>query len=366
MKTRGTIILILFVVVVVVVVGVSQFLRSQPPLEVTIAVNPIALDWAQSVATAFNASEPVVNGSRRVQVRVTPVDDLQAWGADGGSWNLTDHPDGWIPGTSASLEYANGVRLPFTEIQPSLAHTLLAWGGFTDAVEDITANGAPLDWTAIQEYTENERLSLALPHPGRSLAGLAVALSGAGDYHGSTNLAGQQVTDTGFRAWLVEMLGHVPNFNTLGALPAETLAARGQSAGAVALLPESQWLTNLRGQLVNPSNPVILGYPEYNVDFDFPLAVWDDITADGDPDAGSKRAAIEAFGTFASGAAQQLTAANYGLRPPTAVLEAGSAGLFDAGLPYGTAIAAPAMTYVEPPSRTDLLALIGAINQAVR
>lgn len=366
MKTRGTIIFILFVVVVVAVVGISQFLRSQPPLEVTVAVNPIALDWAQELATAFNATEPVVNGSRRVQVRVTPVDDLQVWGADGGSWNLTDHPDGWIPGTSASLDYANAVRLPFTEIQPSLAHTLLAWGGFTDAVEDITANGEPLDWTSIQAYMENERLSLALPHPGRSLAGLAVAIAGAGDYHDSTTLAGQQVTDPGFRAWLVEMLGHVPNFNTLGALPAETLAARGQSAGAVALLPESQWLTNLRGQLVNSSNPVTLSYPEYNIDFDFPLAVWDDTAATDDADAGNKRAALEAFGNFASGAAQQLTAANYGLRPPTVLLEAGSAGLFDAGVPYGTAIEAPAMPYVEPPSRTDLLALIGAINQAVR
>ena len=233
-------------------------------------------------------------------------------------------------------------------------------------MEDITASGEPLDWTSIQEYLENERLSLALPHPGRSLAGLAVALSGAGDYHDSTTLAGQQATNSGFRSWLVEMLGHVPNFNTLGALPAETLAARGQSAGAVALLPESQWLTNLRGQLVNTSNPVMLSYPEYNIDFDFPLAVWDDHLTTDDPEVPLKRQAVRMFGEFALGEAQQRRAAEFGLRPSTLPLAAGSAGLFDTGAPYGAAIELPALPYVTPPSRTDLLVLIGAINQAVR
>jgi len=368
MKTRSTIILILFVVIVAAVIGVSQFLRSQPPLEVTIAVNPLALDWAQEVATAFNATGPMVNGSRRVQVRVTPVDDLQVWGADGGVWSFSEHPDGWIPGLSASLDYARQVRLPFTSVQPSLAQTTLAWGGFANAVEAITANGEPLDWTALQAYMENERLSLALPHPGRSLAGLATALSGAGAFHDASTLEGSAVTASTFRTWLVEMLGHVPNFNTLGALPAETLAARGQSAGAVALLPESQWLTNLRGQLVNASNPVVLSYPEYNVNFDFPLAMWfDSATVEHpDPDDSSRQSAVIAFGNFASSPAQQARAAAFGLRPAVGELEAGSAGLFDAGLPYGAALELPANFNVTPPSRTDLLALIGAINQAVR
>jgi hypothetical protein len=364
MRNRATIILVLFIVGVLAVVGISQFLRSQPPLNVTVAVHPLAADWARAAATAFNATDPVVNGTRRVQVTILPVDDLSVWGSESNAWDLADYPDGWIPGTSFSVAYAQAMRMPLTIVQPSVAQTLLVWGAFGDVAGEI-APGGTLDWQEVIDYAERERVTLAFPHPGRSLSGLAVALSAAGAFHETDTLTGQMVSDPAFRTWFGTALQSVPNFNTLGASPAESIAARGRSLGQVALLPEADWLNNLRGSLISDATPIVLSFPARGFTFDFPLAVWTG-TAVSDADADSRAAGVEAFGAFLMTPAQQQAAADFGLRPAGEGTAPEGSTLFEAAVAYNAALELPLTTTVALPSRTEMLTLIGSINQQVR
>src|SRR5215208_2182827 len=119
---RGTIVVIVFIVLAAVVVGASQFLRSQPPLEVTVIVSPLAEAWVRNAVDAFNASDPLVNATRRVEMRVNTQDDLSLWSDQGLSQLQNNPPTAWIPAISVSLNYAN--RLPFEVVEPSLAKTL--------------------------------------------------------------------------------------------------------------------------------------------------------------------------------------------------------------------------------------------------
>ncbi len=90
---RGTIFVIIFILLAAGIVGASLFLRSQPPLEITVAVNPLAESWVRAAVDAYNASEPVVNATRRVIYRVTAVDDLTVWSDEvSRQWTETDHP----------------------------------------------------------------------------------------------------------------------------------------------------------------------------------------------------------------------------------------------------------------------------------
>jgi hypothetical protein len=369
---RGTIILIVFIVAVVLVVGASLFLRSQPPLEVTIAVNPLVEDWARNAAAAYNATSPVVNATRRVQVNIVPIDDLDVWGSEAGGWNNSDHPDGWIPGASFSVDFANTARLPFDTVVPSTARTALAWGAFASAAETITASGDVMDWTSIHDVAESDGLSLAFPHPARSLSGLAVALSAAGDFSNSADLGAAQFSNE-YRNWLLETMGHVPNFNTLGASVAETLASRGQSIGAAALLAESEWLNNLSGRLVDSGNALTLAYPEYTFAFDFPLAVWNDPNAanlpNPDPDLANRAAAVQAFGNFLLTDGQQAALQGYGLRPPDGVLAdvPAQGSLFSAAAEHGIIVPETLSgSPVQAGTRNDLIGLISSLNQNIR
>jgi hypothetical protein len=100
---RGPVIVLIFILVVAAVIGASQFMRAQPPLEITVAVSPLAGTWVGSAANNFNATNALVNGTRRVQVKVTTIDDLAVWSDAGQSQWLTTHPTAWIPASSASI-----------------------------------------------------------------------------------------------------------------------------------------------------------------------------------------------------------------------------------------------------------------------
>jgi hypothetical protein len=351
---RGTIFIILFVVIAIGVVAASQFLRAQPPLEIQVAVSPLAEPWVSDAIAAFNATNPVVNSTRRVHYQVEAIDDSQVWLDDSRRWTPENHPQAWIPAASFSIDFANESRLPFEIVEPSLARTMLVWGGFTNSVDEVTNGGVEVfDWDSVAEDARD--LNLAFSNPARTLSGLSVVLSGAGDHHESTTLTGVEVNDRDFRDWISPVIESVPNFNTLGASVAETLASRGASVGAIGLLPESEWLTNLRGQLTQENNPIALSYPQYSVEFDFPLSRWADTTV---PTNNDETAAVEALGRWLSSAAQQTNAQGFGLRPAQGDP---SVGAFIEGENYG-ALVSPTYQMVEPPSRNDLRQLAEWVN----
>lgn len=363
---RGTIIVLIFIVLAAAVIGASQFLRSQPPLEITVAVSPLAETWLRGAVDAFNASDPVVNATRRVHVTVNTIDDLNAWSDEGQRAWATTHPAAWIPASSASLGYAS--RLPLDTVEPSLAQTVLVWGGFSDRVDALTDDGArPLDWGEIAQAADAGtwanvaadhaswgNIKLAFTRPNGSTGGLAVLFSGAAAFGSDPVVSGALVVSNEFHDWMESILLSVPNYNTLGASVAKTLASRGISVGEIALLPESEWLTNLTGSLTVASNPIRLSYPAYQFVFDFPMARWQGMTDD-------ENAAVEAL-------RQWLLRQNpeaYGLRPASGV-PAATAPLWADAETYGAQLAPDLTLTVQAPPRAETQRLLAWVGGVVR
>lgn len=353
---RGTIFIILFVLAAVGVIAASQFLRTQPPLEIRVAVSPMAEAWVTDAVAALNATNPLVNATRRVHYSVESIDDTQVWLNDSRVWTPENHPQAWIPAVSPSVGYAAENRLPFRLVQPSTARTILLWGGFASIVADIEGEGQ-FDWTAVTEAAPQRRL--AFDNPARTISGLAALLAGAADYYATPAPTGGQINAREFRSQVQPVIEAVPNFNTLGGSPASAMASRGASVGEIALLPENAWLTNLRGQLASATDPIRLSYPAYTVVFDFPLARWEDEAA---PASSDESAAVEVLGRWLVGEPQQIQAQNFGLRPARTDP---AAGLFTSGEGYGAQLA-PSFQAVELPSRNDLRQLASWLGTIVR
>lgn len=362
---RGTVIVIVFILVAVGVVAISQFLRAQPPLEITIAVTPLVRDWAQAAATAFNDTNPLVNSTRRILIRVTTAEDTQVWLEDRRLWTAETHPDGWIAAANFSLRLAQEAGFRFETVEDSLAHTPLIWGGFSSRMNTLTEDGAEsFDWAAAVNTADEVRF--AFQHPARSVTGMAVLLSAAAEFADHEALTGADTASSQFRDWVRPVLESVPNFNTLGASVAETIAARGRSVGEIGLLPESEWLLNLRGQLVSSADPVRLSYPQYTVVFDFPLALWQGtVTAQTNPNAADIAAGVRAFGAWLASASQQAAAQQHGLRPAAGPGET-PAELFARAVEYGVLFTPDLTRRVEPPARTELQRLATWVNSVVR
>jgi hypothetical protein len=355
---RGSIFVIIFILVAGGIVGASFFLRAQPPLEITVAVSPLASDWVRAAVDAFNATDPVVNATRRVRFSVETVDDLNVWLEDGRGWTQGSHPDAWIPAASFSVAFAREARMPLTIVEPALARTLLVWGGFSDRIEAVLGSETPLDWEAVAGAALHARL--AFFHPARTAAGLAVLLSSAGEFHETTQPGDAELSSPDYRGWLRPVIEAVPNFNTLGTSVAETLAARGPSIGEIGLLPESDWLRNLRGQLVQAAGPLRLNYPAYSLVFEFPLVRWSD-PQEEDPDC---RAGIEALGRWLLSPEQQAAAARYGLRTVDGQAERESE-VFTRAAAYGL-LFDPVYQTVEAPSRNAIRTLLAWTSTVIR
>lgn len=357
---RGTIFLILFVIIAAAIVGVGLFLQNQPPIEITIAVDPLADDWAQQAASDFNASDTRINGTRTVRINILSASDLNVWRAgssSGVNWSTQNHPHGWLPATSDSVEYTN---FSFDIVTPSTARTLLVWAGFSSRVDALTENGnLPFDWDRVVAAAETgdwaslggspswQFVRVAIPQPESTIEGVATLLSAAGDFNNTTTLTADNLRGD-FYDWMMPFVGD-PLQRFTGDV-VSFMASRGPGAVSVAIAPESMWLSNLSG--VQRNETVIFSYPEYNYIFDFPLAVWSDAETTAD-----ERAAVEAFGDWLLQSAQQQSTIQFGLRPangnPT-----GTDQPFAEAQQYGILLTPVLDQSIQPPSLNDVQGLL--------
>lgn len=354
----GTVIVILFVLVAAIVVGVSQLMRNQPPAEFTVVINPLAEDWLREAVARFNDSQPVVNATQRIHFNVTVMEDLAIWQGTAG-FTAENHPAAWIPSSSTAVDYSDR----FDMVVPSLARTPLVWGGYTSRVNVATDEGSqPLDWDAVQRVAEAEAwasvggprnwqfLKLAFPSADMTMSGLGVLFTAAADYADSPALSGDATRSTGFRNWMEPVIESVPNFQTLGADPAATMA-RGPSNAEMALLPENLWLKNLRGLTDEAGDSFVFSYPAYQFMLDFPFAAWNT------PNSQIEQMAVRALADWLAQPAQQSGAIANGLRPVEGEPDE-TATLFAAAVPFGILLEPDYGTPVQPPSRTEASALV--------
>jgi len=369
---RTTLVLIIFLLVVGLVVGLTRLVRSQPSVELHVAVHPVMLDWVSDAVATFNATNPLL-GTQPMRFVVESVEDIDVW-LDGGAaardWTIESHPVVWIPAWSTSVNYAS--RQPYQIIQSSLARTPLVWGGFQSRVAALTADGDAFDWARVASAAEqgnwsainpsagfsNNNLTLAFNRPTQTTSGMAVLLSGAAAFSDTFDLVGDDLTLADYRQWITPVLESVPNYDTLGSSPAQSLATRGASLGEMALLPEADWLRNLRGRLSNADDPLVLSYPAYPFVFDFPMTLWSGALPNGVTYTSEQvRTAVGRLASALMSPSGQLTAQSYGLRPALGAVDPASP-LFAAGVAYGAQIDADLFTYVRAPALNDMQRLL--------
>ncbi|GAB4531109.1 MAG: hypothetical protein OHK0046_51910 [Anaerolineae bacterium] len=332
---RGTIFVLLFILIAGGIVGASLFLQNQPPLEITVAVDPLAEEWVRQAADAFNQSEALINNTRRVRVVISEtVDDVSVWRQGSTiNWTTENHPDAWIPSSSLSLNYTT---LPFQVVEASIAQTPVIFGGYASRVETLTG-GAALTWDDIFRAAETQSwealggeaswrfVNLAFTLPDRTISGLAGIYSAAAAFSDDPTLDGGDVRGE-FQITFAEVIDSVPNFNSIGDDVA-AFVARGPATADIGIGPESQWLMNLNALTRN--EPVRFAYPEYPFVFDFPVAIWN-----GPETTAEERAAVDAFTDWLLRTEEQRRAAAFGLRSISGAPE-GQAALFTNAQQYG-------------------------------
>jgi hypothetical protein len=359
---RTTVILVIIVLVVAGIFGVNQLLQSQPPIAVTLVVDPLAEAWAKAAASAYNATNPLVNGTVRVQVQIQVMDDLEVWRGNP-NWTSQNHPDAWLASSSLSVSYLSP-NIDLTMVHPSLARSPLVWGAFRNRLDVITTT-LPFEWDAVQLAAEGQRwqnlgvandpanVNMAIAWPSNSMAGIGALMSAAAAYGDSPTFDRNLLISPEFTTWWQPIKDAVLNSERLGENPAETMASRGTSAADFALLPEVLWLQAVEG--FDNAN-FVLAYPEYNFVLDFPYSVWNDSQTDA-----NKKAAAEAFGLFLAGEQGQALAVANGLRPIT-LEPTSSASVFNAGAPLGILLAPSYGTPMAAPSRSLVDALLDLVN----
>lgn len=359
---RGTIFLIIFVLIAAGVIGASLFIKNQPPVTITVAVDPLGETWLRGAVTDFNANEILIlNGTRRVQVDVQVRSDLDVWRPSGSgiTWTTQNHPAAWIPSSSISLNYANH---PFEVVQPSLAKTVLIFAGYKSRVDVLTDGGAEaLSWADVINAAKAGRwqnipgsnpswqnVNLAFSLPDRRMDGLGTLFSAAAALSDSAALTNNAVRGNFYTEFQPVILSR-PTSAT-GNDIAAFMARSGPAAVNIAIAPENLWLNSLTALLNH--EPVRFSYPDYDFVFDFPLAIWDDGNTTHE-----QREAVQAFGNWLLNESVQRGAMEHGLRPASGIVEA-SASLFFEAQQYGIEFTPDISQVIQPPLQSDTQGLL--------
>lgn len=313
---RGTIVIALFIVVALAIFGANYFFNSQPPIEITISADPLIEDWLRQSITDFNNSAVRTNSGRTVQVTLDFENDYEVWSER--LWSSSNHPDGWIPAITASVDYATNAGMPFEITHDSIAKTPLMLAGFASRVEVLTGDqNLDFDWNHVVDAASvgnwadlggnpNWQFDLAFALPGQSAVGLGTLMSAVANIEDTGTITRNEFNSESFRQSFAPVVDSVSNYNSIGADVA-IFMARNSSTSDIGMATESQWLNSLNA-LMRKEN-MIMAYPEYTVMFNFPLALWDDIDVDEEI-----KEAVRTLGGWFLEESQQSTLNDFGLR----------------------------------------------------
>lgn len=359
---RTTVIFFIFLAILAGIFGAQRFAQNQPPIEVTVAVDPVAEEWIQQAALAYNEKKTIVSGASPAHISIIIKDDLDVWRGNPG-WNSNEHPHGWIPSSSISADLTPPT-LPFEEIRDSVGRSPLVWGGYADRVALITANDTrPFDWPAVQESAVAQRwenlggtggnINMAINWPASSMAGIGAILSATADYSASPNIVRQYFLEQDFLDWFQPIQDSVLNSQRIGGSPAEAMASRGKTIADYALLPEAQWLQSLDGLV---QDGFVFSYPAYQFVLDFPVLRWDDPNM-----SDAQRAGLDSFADFLLSEEGQAIAMQHGFRPAIGEPAIGTEP-FAGAEQYGMQLAPDYGQQISTPKRASIEGAIGLVQ----
>lgn len=349
---RGTLVILLFVLVAGAIIAASTLLQNQPPIEITVATDPLAETWVRDAASAFNNSGATIGVGRRIRVNVVVQSDSSLLT---NPWTTATHPDAWVPAWSAVASIVRSTGVTAQTVSSSLARTPIIWMSYDRHTDDIP----DVSWQGIAEAAAtNNTINLAFSPPNASVQGLGVLISAAAEYHQTGILTDALLSNAGFRAWLTPVIKSVPNFNSIGGDAARFVAGPQGATFDAAMAPESQWL-NALATLRERGTPRF-GYPSLPVVLDFPF-----LTLRSTNTTDEKISAAQAFAAYLSGAAQQARLETFGLRPAQGE-PSENAALFNAGEQFGILPVLPTVQQVQLPSTSGVAALNQWFQNSIR
>ena len=388
-KTR--VVFVVLILVVLGIVGVSYVtqrsggglqLTKEGPLSVRVVSALPVEPFVREAAKRYNSEGHTLDG-RSIEVTIVPMDGLIAlrrWerGEMGGTEDGEAQPTVWIPDSrylvelvNATLKETRGRDIFLTggeyRARP-IATSLFCWGIWKSRDEVLeSAFGGDVSWRNIHDAAmakggwpelggkpEWGYFKLVVPNPRKNVGGLMAMIAAAGEYHQKTRIEVGDVTDAAFQAWLLELMGAVTDFSSLGSYSVENLALFGYSMGDGGQLLESELLANMAGMQTRWVEPMVIRYPQYITWFDFPYAIW----MGDETSAQEKNAALEFEHFLLSPDIQKLAVAQ-GLRPANPEVPiTGGDSLFVRWQDQGVTIVVPRTTSMRSPDRDVLLALL--------
>jgi ABC-type molybdate transport system substrate-binding protein len=267
------------------------------PVAVKIIVAPGLKPWADEAAQRFNAAHPATQISLEAAAQLSPTSQFQPLAGQ-------TAPAAWLAEANFVVDMAARDGYRFDDRQ-AVASSVLAWGGYSDKIEQFRQDFGELTWDNIHaKAAGRDGFRLVIASPKNSAEGVA-ALASADAAH----LAKESLTaaDIGRAdAWLTETLGN-RNAQPI-AKPAETLASvQGRSIAEAGLLTKASWqsagLPQKTGFVILPLTPPI--------SLDYPLAIRNGASP-------QEQKAVQSFREFLLQPEQQQALAAFGLSPAAA------------------------------------------------
>ncbi|MCB0168273.1 MAG: substrate-binding domain-containing protein [Anaerolineae bacterium] len=276
--------------------SVGEVSPLQTEVDIEVVAAPVVYPWVEQAARQFNQANP------KTQVTVIEASELIPESKFRTASSQAP-PAAWIAEAGFVVDLAKSKGLAFDN-PPSVAGSAMAWGAYTDKLEQFTQSYGDLNWDSLHtKATSPSGLKLVISSPQNTAEGIAALMSATAFTVNADTISSSDVSSA--NNWLTETFGDRNAYAP--PTPAQSFASvQGRTLGDVGLLSMASWRSAKLDQ--NPNFTLVSVEPA--VILDFPMAIWTGSRAT--PEA---QAAARAFRDFLLEAGQQSRLTEYGLDP---------------------------------------------------
>ncbi|MCB0174850.1 MAG: substrate-binding domain-containing protein [Anaerolineae bacterium] len=276
--------------------SVGEVSPLQTEVDVEVVAAPVIYPWVEQAAQQFNQANPKTQVSVIEATELIPESKFRTAAAQ-------PPPVAWIAEAGFVVELAKNKGLAFDDPQP-VAGSDLAWGAYTDKLEQLTQSYGDLSWDSLHtKATSPDGLKLVISSPQNTAEGIAALISATAFAANAEAISSGDVSSA--NNWLTDTFGD--HNATVPPTPAQSFASvQGRTLGDVGLLSMVSWRSAKLDQ--NPNFTLLPVEPA--VTLDFPMAIWT-----GSRATPEMQAAAHAFRDFLLESSQQSQLTAYGLEP---------------------------------------------------
>lgn len=276
--------------------SVGEVSPLQAEVDIEVIAAPAVYPWVEQAAQQFNQA------NHKTQVTVVEATELVPESKFRTAASQAP-PAAWIAEAGFVIDLAKYKGLAFDDRQ-SVAGSGLAWGAYTDKLEQFTQSFGDLNWDSLHTKAASPSgLKLVISSPQNTAEGIGALISATAFTANADTISSSDVSSA--NNWLTDTFGDHNAYTP--PTPAESFASvQGRTLGDMGLLSMVSWrsakLDQNPGFTLLPVEPAVM--------LDFPMAVWT-----GSRATPEMQAAARAFRDFLMEDSQQSRLTDYGLEP---------------------------------------------------